>query len=132
MMHSVGKTLFAIGILTFLLLLYVHEQIALVRVSYLIDSKSIQVNQLSEEYRQIKFEVDQLKAPQLLQEKMKNLSMQLTLPQEIHIIKTPPLKIPAQDSRTTAAPPSLSGNMFHFLGHWVDVAQAKTDNESAA
>ena len=131
MIQSVGKTIVGIGILTLLLLFYVHEQIALVRVSYLIDSKSIQLNHLSEQYRQIKFEVDQLKAPHLLQEKMKNLSMQLTLPQEIHVIKIPPLKITPQDSQVSPVA-SLSGNMFHFLGHWVDVAQAKTDNESTA
>lgn len=130
MMQSVGKTILGIGVLTLLLLLYVHEQIALVRVSYLIDSKSIQLNHLSEEYRQIKFEVDQLKAPRILQEKMKHLSMQLSLPQEIHVIKTPALKISAQD-RQVSSSASLSGNMFHFLGHWVDVAQAKTDNDSA-
>lgn len=129
MMQSVGKTILGIGVLTLLLLLYVHEQIALVRVSYLMDAKSVQLNRLVEEYRQIKFEVDQLKAPRLLEEKMKNLSMTLTLPQEIHVIKTPALKLSAQDRQLSPAA-SLSGNMFHFLGHWVDVAQAKTDNES--
>ena len=129
MTQSVGKIILGIGILTLLLLFCVHEQIALVRVSYLIDSKSIQLNHLSEEYRQIKFEVDQLKAPRLLQEKMKNLSMQLALPQEIHVIKTPALKITSQDRQVPPAA-SLPGNMFHFLGHWVDVAQAKTDNDT--
>ena len=127
MMQSVGKTILGIGVLTLLLLLYVHEQIALVRVSYLIDAKSIQLNKMSEEYRQIKFEVDQLKAPRLLEEKMKNLSMQLTLPQEIHIIKTPAPKLTTPE-RQISPVASLSGNMFNFLGHWVDVAQAKTDN----
>lgn len=128
MMQSVGKTILGIGVLTLLLLLYVHEQIALVRVSYLMDAKSVQLNRLVEEYRQIKFEVDQLKAPRLLEEKMKNLSMTLTLPQEIHVIKTPAPKITADRQLSPAA--SLSGNMFHFLGHWVDVAQAKTDNDN--
>lgn len=128
MMQSVGKTILGIGVLTLLLLLYVHEQIALVRVSYLIDAKSVQFNRLSEEYRQIKFEVDQLKAPRLLEEKMKNLSMQLTLPQEIHVIKTPAPKLAAAE-RQMSPVASLSGNVFSFLGHWVDVAQAKT-NES--
>lgn len=127
MIQSAGKTILGIGVLTLLLLVYVHEQIALVRVSYLIDAKSVEYSRLSEEYRRIKFEVDQLKAPRLLEEKMKNLSLQLTLPQEIHVIKTPAPKLSVQDRQISPAA-ALSGNVFHFLGHWVDIAQAKTDN----
>lgn len=129
MIHSMGKIIFGVGLLTLLLLLYVHEQVALVRVSYLIDAKSDKLNRMSEDYRQLKFEVDQLKAPRLLEEKMKNLSLQLTLPQEIHVVRTPAPKLPPQN-RDVSSIGSISGNMFHFLGHWVEVAQAKTDNES--
>ena len=124
-----GKIIFGVGLLTLLLLLYVHEQVALVRVSYLIDSKSAALNHMSEEYRQLKFDVDQLKAPRLLEEKMKTLSLDLALPQEIHVVRTPAVPLPVQ-GREVPAVGSISGNMFHFLGHWVEVAQAKTDNET--
>ena len=127
MIHSMGKIIFGVGLLTFLLLLYVHEQVSLVRVSYLIDAKSDVLNRMSEDYRQIKFEVDQLKAPRLLEEKMKTLSLDLTLPQEIHVVRTPAPKLATQN-REVSPVGSLSGNMFHFLGHWVEVAQAKTEN----
>lgn len=121
-----GKTIFGVGLLTLALLLYVHEQVSLVRVSYQIDAKQIKLNRMNEEYRQLKFEVDQLKAPRLLEEKMKNLSMDLMLPQEIHVVRTPAPRLPLQGKEVSIN--SFSGNMFHFLGHWVEVAQAKTEN----
>lgn len=129
MIQSMGKTIFGVGLLTLLLLLYVHEQVALVRVSYQIDAKQAKLTRMSEEYRQLKFEVDQLKAPRLLEEKMKKLSLDLSLPQEIHVVRTPAPKL-APQPHDAAAIGSVSGNMFHFLGHWVEVAQAKTDNET--
>ena len=129
MIQSMGKIISGVGLLTLLLLVYVHEQVALVRVSYLIDSKSAALSRMSEEYRQLKFDVDQLKAPRLLEEKMKTLSLDLALPQEIHVVRTPALPLPAP-GRDVPTVGSISGNMFHFLGHWVEVAQAKTDNET--
>ncbi len=126
MIQSMGKMIFGVGILTLALLLYVHEQVSLVRVSYQIDSKADKLSKMKEDYRQIKFEVDQLKAPRLLEEKMKSLSMDLTLPREIHVVRTPALKVPLPNQQVSTG--SFSGNMFGFLGHWVEVAQAKTDN----
>ena len=120
------RIVFGVFLATVLLLLYVHEQISLFRVSYLIESKSETLVRLAEEHRQLKFELDQLKAPRLLEEKMKELSLQLTLPDEIRVVRTtiPEIETPVDNVSMQPA----TGRVFQFLGHWVDVAQAKTDN----
>ncbi len=127
MIRPMGKMIFGVATVTLLLLVYVHEQVSLVRISYLLDSKSDALVRMSEEYRQLKFEVDQLKAPRLLEEKMKNLSLDLTLPQEIHVVRTPAVRLDAAKGQDISVG-SVPGRMFEFLGQWVDIAQAKTDN----
>ena len=127
-MKGIGKVVLLIGGISFFFLIYVHEQIALLRVSYQMEAKNEKLSHLSEEYRQIRFEVDQLKAPRLLEEKMKQLSMDLTLPQEIRVIRTPAVyPIVASPLASVSARP-MTGQVADFLGRWVGVAQAKTDN----
>jgi hypothetical protein len=126
MMNTMGKMMFGIGALTIMLLFYVHEQVALFRVSYEIDTQSETLARMAEEYRYLKFELEQLKAPRLLEEKMKQLSLDLALPQEIRVVRTPAPVLDASVQEATFRSPSE--RMFQFLGRWVDVAQAKTDN----
>ncbi len=124
-MKGLGKVMACVFAVCFFMLLYVHEQISLIRVSYLLDVKSDKLAKMTEEYRQVKFEVDQLKAPRLLEQKIKQLSLDLTLPQEIRVIKMPAsrLEVPLGDIQVH----SFSNGVLDFLGRWVEVAQAKTD-----
>ncbi len=127
-MKGIGKIIGVIFALSLFFVLYVREQIALLHVSYKIEAKSDKVAELSEEYRRLRFEVDQLKAPRLLEEKMKQLSMELTLPQEIRVVRTPVEAPPAQLMERMSLNPTLSTQFAHFVGRWIDVAQAKTEN----
>ncbi len=124
-MNGLGKTILSLGFAVGLLLLYVHEQVALFDVSYAMQARSEKLTRLSEEYRRLRFEVDQLKAPRLLDEKMKQLSLGLTLPQEIRVVRValPEMERPL----TRAAIQPMSARISDFLGKWVDIAQAKTD-----
>ena len=126
-MKGAGKTILGVSIAVVFLLLYVHEQIALLHVSYTLEDKSEKILRLSEEYRNIKFELDQLKAPRLLEEKIKEMRLNLILPNEVRVLKTsaPPLK---ESSLKSVSASPMSDRFLHFLGRWVDIAQAKTDN----
>jgi hypothetical protein len=126
-MKGIGKVILMIAFGSCFFLLYVHEQVALLDVSYAIDAKADKVTQLSEEYRQIRFEVEQLKAPRLLEEKMKQMSMELTLPQEIRVIRIPAVLDTDASLKQISTRP-MAGRLADFLGRFVDVAQAKTDN----
>lgn len=128
-MKGTGKLLFGISVLSLMMLLYVHEQVMVFRISYRLHEKSSQLTRKSDEYRKLKFEVDQLKAPRLLEERLKGQTLELSLPEEVRVVKIPKIM---QREHSEALPDfsanTLSGRFASFLGRWIDVAQAKTDN----
>ena len=126
-MKGAGKIILVIAGISTLFLFYVHVQTALFRVSYLIDQQSDTQARLTDAYRHLKFEVEQLKAPRLLEEKMKQLSLDLTLPKEFRVVSVPVPVIPQEVVDAVAVKP-LSNGWLQFLGRWVNVAQAKTDS----
>ena len=126
-MKGTGKIVLGIFSLAFFVVLYVRGQIALLHVSYQIEAKANKLSALFEESRRLHFEVDQLKAPRLLEEKMKQLSMDLTLPQEIRVVRIPLPKITEASLNQIPTQP-FAGRVADFVGRWVGVAQAKTDN----
>ncbi len=128
-MKGCGKIICGILIVSSLFLLYVHGQTALFELSYTIDKHSKIVMRESEEYRRLKFEVEQLKAPLLLEGKMKEMSLELGLPKEVRVVRVAPPVIPAAESPVMHADSlqNPSNGLMRFLGRWVDIAQAKTD-----
>lgn len=129
-MKDLGKIIFFIGIASLPLLFYVHEQIGLFHVSYLIDAQSSALSKMSEEYQRLKFEVDQLRSPRFLEGKMKELSLDLTLPKEIRVVRVPrsfQVPHPTRHLEPISVGP-MSDRILNFLGRWVDIAQAKTDH----
>ena len=126
MIKQLGKTIFWAAALTSLLLLYVHEKVMLIEVSYRLDNLSENFNRKTEQYRQLKFDVEQLKAPRLLEEKMKSLELDLTLPKEFRVVPLRALTPASAPVQEVSIKPGAG--FFQFLGHWVNVAQAKTEN----
>ena len=125
-MKGTGKIIFLITIISSFFLVYVHEQILLFEVSYDLSAKSSQYARKSEEYRQLKFQVDQLKAPRLLENEMNQMKLDLTLPKEVHVLKVPPQPVENVVMKSIVSRP-MTGNLPHFLGRFIDVAQAKED-----
>ena len=128
-MKGVGKILIGITLATTLFLFYVHEQISLFSISYRMQRNSALLTEKSEEYRHLKFEVDQLKAPRLLEEKMREMKLDLTLPKQVLVVRIP--SVPVTEASTPVMKnvsfQPLSEGLLDFLGRWVKVAQAKTD-----
>ena len=132
-MKEVWKILTFVFVLSVLFLFHVHEQIMVFKVSYRLNEKSDLLAQRSEEYRRLKYQVDRLKAPRLLEEKIKEQSMELTLPKQVRVVQMPANKIAANAQSTdvpekTSMKATAAGKVMSFLGHWVEVAQAKTEN----
>ena len=124
-MKGVGKLLTGIMIITAGLLLYVHERVEMLRVSYRIYKTSTQLSERSEEYRRLKFEVTQLRSPQALEKRLQETKLALTLPKQIKVLRVPqPLAAPSLETLPLRTPHS---NPFDFVGQWIQVAQARTD-----
>ena len=112
-----NKRIFSLlTIVTLALLLYVHEQISLFRVSYSIQAKERQV------YKLAKFRVARLRSPQVLSQRMKQLSLNLTTPTEQEVIRILRPQMVSQEQTMKWPDP------IHFLSwlHFIKEAQAKT------
>jgi hypothetical protein len=127
-MKGLGKTLSGIAAISMLLLFYVQGQIALLRISYLMDVQAKKLAQKGEEYRHLKFEVDQLKAPRRLEAKMRELKLELTLPKEVRVVRVPVTSALETPRVEEVKLQPLSKGLLEFLERWVKVAQAKTDS----
>lgn len=130
-MKGSGKTLVLLATLTGSMLFYVHLQVASVLVSLEIHKSSRAVAEKQELLHRFQFKVDQLRAPRLLEEKMKRHDMGLALPNKIQVVEVPPapeLTIPAASEQKATS--TFSSEVTSFLGRWIQTAQAKTDLSS--
>lgn len=125
-MKSMTRFLIFTAALLGLVLIYVHVQILLFRVSYDLARKSRDLAEKTEAYRYLKYEVDQLRAPYLLEKRMKQLELDLGLPRKVRVIRIPALPV---HEPTVKGPPlqGLSEGVLSFMERWIKVAQAKTE-----
>jgi cell division protein FtsL len=130
-MKGSGKILILIAIVTCSMLFFVHLQVASVLVSFEIHKSSRALAEKQELLRRFQFKVDQLRAPRLLEAKMKRHDMGLALPNKIQVVEVPPVPafvIPvASEQKATR---TFSSEVTNFLGRWIQTAQAKTDLSS--
>ena len=130
-MKGSGKILILVAVLTCAVLFYVHLQVASVLVSFDIHKSSHALAEKQELLNRFQFKVDQLRAPRLLEEKMKRHDMDLALPNKIQVVEVPPmsqLAIPVTSEQKVTS--TFSSEVTSFLGRWIQTAQAKTDLSS--
>ncbi len=132
-MKGAGKTLLILACFTGFFLAYVHGQVMLLRLSYSINRDSRQLAAKTEEFLKLKFQVEQLKAPRLLENKMGEFDLNLTLPKQVKVVRVAPMPVMVIEERHAAAelpaaPPSFAQRLGNVFGRWVGVAQAKTEN----
>ncbi len=124
-MKGLGKILIGFSVVTAVLLVYVHERVEMFRISYKIYDRSAQLSKKAEDYRLLKFEVTQLRSPQSLEKRLHAMSLPFTLPKEIKVLRVP--SAPVLQAREPLPVHVPTQSLFHFLGQWVQVAQARTD-----
>jgi hypothetical protein len=130
-MKGSGKILILLAALTCAMLFYVHLQVASVLVSFDLHKSSRALAEKQELLHRFQFKVDQLRAPRLLEQKMKRHELGLALPNKIQVVEVPPvpeLVFPVAQEKKT--PRTFSSEVSSFLGRWIQTAQAKTDLSS--
>ena len=124
-MRGLGKILLSFSMVTGALLFYVGEHVEILRSSYRIDAQEDRLTEKSEEMRHLRFEVAQLRSPEILEKRLGELPLTLTLPRQIQALKVPtPAPLAFRDPSLTS--PS-SNKLFDFLGQWIQIAQARTE-----
>ena len=125
-MRGLGKILLSFSLVTSVLLFYVGERVEILRVSYRMDTETGRLTEQSEELRQLRFEVAQLRSPYLLEKRLEELPLPLTLPKQIQA-----LKVPSVESLPLSGAPPLASpgpNLIDFLGQCIQIAHARTND----
>ena|SRR3989338_3565889 len=109
---------------TILILLYVHQQTAILRLSYSIEKKEKQLVTLNENYKMARYQRARLRSPAFLNREMKKRALNLTNPKAVEVVN---ISMP----RMSAAPVSVGGTwpvkspLLSWIGS-IKEAQAKT------
>lgn len=111
---------------TFVMLCYVHLQTEVFRVSYSIAAKEKRLSQLSDQYRELKFEVSRLKSLTYLDKKRREKDVALVAPEQVKTIRVPMPASKITDEAATGPEysPMLKKSLTSVLG-MIKEAQAK-------
>ena len=127
-MKGSGKVLSGIAIVTCMMLFYVHLQVSSVIVSFELNKTNQNYATKQELLRRLQFNVEQLKAPRFLEERMKKHDLALGLPNRIQVVEVPnvaKLEFPMEQDLSKI--PSVTSGLTKFFGRLIQTAQAKTD-----
>jgi len=125
-MKGAGKFLLGMTFFSLFVLVFVHLKIGSLLVSYDIHRYHKEISKKEEIYHTLKFNVNQLKAPHLLEAKMKQYNFDLALPQEIRVLEVPALPKWQAPLKQEMRLPTFAQGVSHMMGRLVKVAQAKT------
>ena len=78
-----------LALFTMVLLAYVHAQVSVFRVSYSIAEKEKWLSKMSDDYRNIKFQVSKLKSLNYLDKKRREIEADLVTPKMVKAIRVP-------------------------------------------
>ena len=112
--------LLAVG--TALVLLYVHGQVAILRVSYSIQKKEKEVAYLSENYKVMRFQLERLQSPSFLDRQLKQRSLNLAVPRQREVLK---ILTPRTNPSSSGLEMHVKSQPFSWAG-LIKEAQAKT------
>lgn len=129
-MRGTGRIILGIFGFCSLVMFYVHLQVVTFLASYDIQRVSEKIHSSSEELRRLKFEVEQFKAPHLLEGKLNQYDMNLSLPQMVYHVPQSFEEIRPTELPASAQPSGFPQVLKQFVNSWVQVAHAKNDSES--
>jgi hypothetical protein len=85
--RRIGRYILTLGIITVLLLLYVHQQVANLQVSYRLNKQQEQLTRMIDTYKNLRFELASLKSPTRVEQKLAEADIALVLPTEVKVVR---------------------------------------------
>lgn len=128
-MRGTGRIILGIFGACSFVLIYVHLQVVTFLASYEIDRASVKIHSSSEQLRKLKFELEQYKAPHLLEGQVRQYEMNLAIPKMVYRI---PKSFDGISTGSMNLPtPAQAAEAPHFfqqvLNSWIQVAHAKNN-----
>ena len=132
-MRGTGRIILGIFGCCALVMFYVHLQVGTFLASYEIDRAASKIHSSSEQLRKLKFEVEQFKAPRLLEGQVRQYQMKLEIPQMVYRVPRSFDEI-QNDSVTLQATTQAAGTpqfLQQVFNGWIQVAHAKNDTSES-
>ncbi len=133
-MRGTGRIILGIFGVCSLVMIYVHLQVATFLASYEIDRAASKIYSSTEQLRKLKFEMEQYKAPHLLEGQVRQYEMKLAIPRMVYRIPHSFDEIQANSSvnlPTTAQTAGAPQFLRQVLSSWIQVAHAKNETPEA-
>ena len=127
-MKGTGRIIIGIFSVCSLVMIYVHLQVSTFLASYEIDRAAAKIYSSNEQLRKLKFEMEQFKAPHLLEGQVRQYEMKLAIPKMVYRIPLSFDEIQAHSMNlpTATQPAGAPQLLRQFLGSWIQVAHAKS------
>jgi hypothetical protein len=84
-----GKYIISLAVVTGCMLLFVHQQIAIIQCSYKINKNEDVLAELRETNKNLKFQLASYTSPTSLDEKLANADIDLVFPEHITVVQIP-------------------------------------------
>lgn len=111
------KTIISVSCVTALALLYVHQQVELVKLSYTIEQREKTLKSMLDHNESLGYNIDNLEAPSRLEQVLIAKKIDVSFPKRSHVVKVARLSAPIKG--ISASPPPQKGlgiwGLFEFI-----------------
>jgi len=120
-----AKSIIPVIIFTVASLVYVHQQVELVKLSYSMERKEKVLNEILDRNDQLSYNIQNLESPSRLERVLVSKNINITFPRKGHVLKMakPVIIYRAQDIRQVGLEKKV--NIFGFLDFFVPRAEAQ-------
>ena len=132
-MKGTGRVIFGILGVCSLVMIYVHLQVITFLASYQIDRANSKIYVSNEQLQKLKFELEQYKAPHLLEGRLRQYEMNLDIPKMVYRVPHSFDTIQNASVNLSATTQAASAPQFlrQILNSWIQVAHAKNEASEA-
>lgn len=120
-----ARSIIPVIVLTVASLIYVHQQVELVKLSYSIEKKEKVFNEMLDRNDQLSYNIKNLESPSRLESVLISKNIKITFPKKGHVLKMakPVIIYRAQDIRSVGLERKV--NIFGFLDFFTPRAEAQ-------
>jgi hypothetical protein len=120
-----AKSIIPVILFTIASLVYVHQQVELVKLSYSIEKKEKKLNEMLDRNDQLSYNIKNLESPSRLEKILVSKKINITFPKRGHVLKMakPVIVYGAQDIHQVGLERKV--NIFGFLDFFISKAEAQ-------
>lgn len=126
-MRAFRVAIAVIGV-TIISLLYVHQQVELVKLSYAIELKEKTLKDILDHNEGLGYNIDNLEAPNRLEEALLAKSIEVAFPKRGHVVQLATSKRPAASRQPYVIKVAKKANKFSFFDFLTPKAEAQVND----